>query len=169
MNKRVFAILAIVLVFAGCSKSKNEGCGLTEAQVTASASEIAVIQAYLTANSLTATQHSSGLFYTIVTAGTGTTTPAICSSITVKYTGRFLNGTIFDNNNNNVVPAQFLLGRLIPGWQKAIPLIKKGGSIKLYIPPSLGYGSQDVKNNAGVVVIPGNSTLIFDMDLLDVQ
>lgn len=169
MNKCFFAILAIVLFSAGCSKSGNDGCGLTEAQVTASASEIATIQSYLSTNGLTATQHSSGIFYTIVSAGTGTTTPAVCSSITVKYTGRLLNGTVFDNNNGNVVPAQFLLGQLIAGWQKGIPLIKKGGSIKMYIPPSLGYGSQDVRNGAGVVVIPGNSTLIFDMDLLDVQ
>jgi FKBP-type peptidyl-prolyl cis-trans isomerase FkpA len=169
MNKGFLAILAIVLVFAGCSKSDNEGCGLTEAQVTAPASEIATIQAYLTANSLTATQHSSGLFYSIVNPGSGTVAPAICSSISVKYTGRLTNGAVFDNNNNNAVPAQFLLGQLIPGWQKGIPLIKKGGSIKLYIPPSLGYGQQDVRNGAGVVVIPGNSIIVFDMDLLDVQ
>ncbi len=169
MNKCFFAILAIVLFSAGCSKSGSDGCGLTEAQVTASASEIATIQTYLSNNGLTATQHSSGIFYNIVSAGTGTTTPAVCSSITVKYVGRLLNGTVFDDNNGNVVPAQFLLGQLIAGWQKGIPFIKKGGSIKLYIPPSLGYGSQDIRNGAGVVVIPGNSTLIFDMDLLDVQ
>lgn len=169
MNKRVFAILAIVVFFAGCSKSKDEGCGLSEAQVTASASEIATIQTYLSSNGLTATQHSSGIFYNVVSAGTGTTTPAVCSSITVKYVGRFLNGSVFDDNNGNIVPAQFLLGQLIAGWHKGIPLIKKGGSIKLYIPPSLGYGPQDVRNGAGVVVIPGNSTLIFDVDLLDVQ
>jgi FKBP-type peptidyl-prolyl cis-trans isomerase FkpA len=169
MYKRFFAIFAIVCVFAGCSKSKD-GCGLTEAQVTASASEIAAVQAYLTANGLTATQHSSGFFYSIVTPGTGTITPAICSSLTVTYIGRLTNGTVFDNNNNNVTPAQFLLGQLIPGWQKGIPLIKKGGSIKLYIPPSLGYGAQDVRDpRTQAVVIPANSTLIFDMDLLDVQ
>ena len=60
------------------------------------------------------------------------------------------------------------LGELIPGWQKGIPLIKKGGEVKLYIPPSLGYGSQNV-TSGGVVVVPANSILIFDVQLADVQ
>lgn len=168
MNKRVFAILAIVLAFTGCSKSKDDACAFSEAQITASASEIANIQSYLTSNSLTATQHSSGLFFNISAAGTGTATPALCSNVTVRYTGKLLNGTIFDSSP--AAGVQFQLGQLIVGWQKGIPLVKKGGSIRLYVPPSLGYGSQNVTNpQTGAVVIPGNSTLVFDIDLLDVQ
>jgi FKBP-type peptidyl-prolyl cis-trans isomerase FkpA len=63
----------------------------------------------------------------------------------------------------------FVLGTLIDGWKIGVPLIKKGGQIRLYIPPSLGYGSSDVRDNQGRVIIPGNSILIFDITLIDLQ
>jgi FKBP-type peptidyl-prolyl cis-trans isomerase FkpA len=58
---------------------------------------------------------------------------------------------------------------LIEGWKIGLPLIQKSGKIKLYIPPSLGYGASDIKDNNGVVVIPANSMLIFDVSLVDFQ
>ena len=61
----------------------------------------------------------------------------------------------------------FVLGALIEGWKKGLPLIKKSGEIILYIPPSLGYGSQDYVNSDNVVVIPKNSMLIFTIKLKD--
>ena len=70
------------------------------------------------------------------------------------------NGSVFDQNQAGVT---FTLSQLILGWQKGIPLIKKGGSIKLYLPPSLGYGCN------AVGAIPPGSNLIFSIDLIDVQ
>jgi FKBP-type peptidyl-prolyl cis-trans isomerase FkpA len=61
------------------------------------------------------------------------------------------------------------LGQLIIGWQKGLPLIKSGGSITLFIPPSLGYGNQDIRNSSGAVIIPANSNLKFTIDLVSVQ
>jgi FKBP-type peptidyl-prolyl cis-trans isomerase FkpA len=88
----------------------------------------------------------------------------LCSQILISYKGTLKNGTVFDQQNNVI----FVLGSLIEGWKKGIPLLKKGGSIKLYIPPSLGYGGTDVRdNNSGQVVIPANSMLIFDVTLTD--
>jgi len=81
--------------------------------------------------------------------------------------GRLTNGTVFDQSPAGGTKT-FTLGGLIPGWQKGIPLISSGGKITLYIPPSLGYGSVDVKQN-NIVIIPANSILIFEIDLVAVS
>jgi FKBP-type peptidyl-prolyl cis-trans isomerase FkpA len=167
MKKLVFLLLAIPFVFTACSKSDTNGCNLSELEVTAPAAEIAAVQAYLTANSITAAQHPSGFFYSITAPGSGATA-SLCSVVTVKYAGRLVNGTLFDSHTP-ATGAQFQLAQLIAGWQKGIPLIQKGGKIKLYIPPSLGYGPNPVLDRLGNVSIPGNSILIFDIELVEVQ
>jgi len=62
----------------------------------------------------------------------------------------------------------FNLGGLIEAWKKGIPLIKPGGKIKLYCPPTLAYGSQVVRDGAGNTVIPANSILVFEVTLNNV-
>ena len=90
----------------------------------------------------------------INTPGTGDK-PTACSDVTVAYVGRLLNGNIFDQNTG----IAFNLSKLIAGWQEAIPLIAKGGSMTLYLPPTLGYGPN------AVGPVPANSNLIFDISL----
>jgi FKBP-type peptidyl-prolyl cis-trans isomerase FkpA len=167
MKKIVVMLVALSLSFvlASCSKSDDSGCNLTDPQIIAPASEVAAVQAYLTANTITATPHPSGFFYSIGVQGSGATS-GLCSTVTVKYTGRLTNGTIFDSNNTGI---QFQLGSLIAGWQKGIPLIQSGGKIKLFIPPSLGYGANPVRDGIGNILIPANSILVFDIELLAVQ
>lgn len=164
MTVRLLGVLAIFLAFTSCKKSNdNKGCGYTISTAVAPASEIANVQTYLSANNITATQHPSGLFYVINSQGSGMT-PGVCSGVKVKYVGRLTNGNTFDDSNpNNPNGITFTLGQLISGWQFGIPLIKPGGSITLYIPPSLGYGSQGSPPS-----VPGNSILIFDIQLIDV-
>ena len=159
------AFLSVATI--SCSKS-DKNCGYTDVNASASASEITTLQNYITANSISATQHSSGLFYTIDEAGTGNTA-SVCSNITVNYTGTLISsGTVFffffSTSGIN-----FVLGQLIVGWQKGLPLIKAGGKITLYVPPSLGYGAFDKTDGNGNVVIPGNSYLKFSISLLYVQ
>ena len=77
-------------------------------------------------------------------------------------------GTTFDSNQT-ADGIDFVLGLLIIGVQKAIPFVKPGGSITIYIPPSLGYGSEAIKDNNGIVILPANSFIKFDMALLSVQ
>ncbi|MBK7763635.1 MAG: FKBP-type peptidyl-prolyl cis-trans isomerase [Bacteroidetes bacterium] len=151
-----FSLVLLSLSIVNCNKNK---CDLVASSIVASAAEITAIQNHLTANGLTATQHSSGLFYDITNAGSGDN-PNLCSSVTVKYKGTLLNGFIFDQSTSNV---SFPLKQLIVGWQLGLPLLKKGGSIKLYVPPSLGYGSASQSG------IPANSTLIFTIDLVGVE
>ena len=147
-----------------CFKSDN-GCSFTDNNVVAPASEQAEVESYLSANNITsAEKHPAGFYYEIIGSGSGTK-PGLCSIITVGYTGTLTNGNVFDQQSS----LSFQLGSLIEGWRKGLPLIQRGGSIKLYLPPSLGYGNVPVKNAQDVVVVPANSILIFDIDLMDIQ
>lgn len=168
MKNLLILISCLPLFLSSCSKSDENKCIYTNSLLTASAAEIAYLQNYMTANSLTATQHSSGIFYTIENPGTGTTAN-VCSNVTVTYTGNLLsNGFLFDSNTT-AAGISFTLGQLIVGWQKGLPLIKSGGRIILYIPPSLGYGSSARNDSNGNVIIPANSYLKFTINLMFVQ
>ena len=157
-------LLSVLFLATGCFK-KDNGCSFTDNNTMAPASEVTAVENYLSSNGITtATKNPAGFYYQIVSPGNGPV-PTLCSSVNVGYTGKLTSGAVFDQQNSLV----FQLGSLIEGWRKGLPLIQKGGSIKLYIPPSLGYGPVDVKNNQGQVVIPANSILVFDIDLMDVQ
>lgn len=162
MISRLSILFLFSIVLVSCNKSTDNivGCTYTESGVVAPASEVATLQAYVTANRPNAIAHPSGFFYEIFSPGTGTVTPGVCSNIRVTYAGYFTNNFKFDES---ITGATFALGQVIVGWQKGIPLIKKGGSMNLYIPPSLGYGSTATPN------IPANSILIFSVQLVDVQ
>jgi len=88
-------------------------------------------------------------------------------TISVNYSGALENGTVFDASEKHGGPATFQIGvgQLIKGWDEGIPGMKVGGKRKLIVPPSLGYGSQNVGNG----LIPPNSTLFFEVELLSVQ
>ena len=140
-------------------------CTYIPCNLVAPTSEIQAVQNFLTSNNITATQHCSGMFYIIDADGSGKTAD-VCSGISVKYKGLLTNGTVFDEHSS---PVSFNLSELILGWKNGIPLIKPGGRIKLYIPPSLGYGSQVVYDGNGNPSVPANSILIFEIDLVSVQ
>ena len=163
MKRVVFVLLAVVSLSTGCFKD-DKGCSYTQSTTVAPASEQTMIEEYLAANSITATKHSSGMYYEVVQVGTGGS-PALCSSVQINYAGKLTNGSTFDSNTNAV----FTLGTLIDGWKKGLPMIQKNGRIKLYIPPSLGYGAVDIKDRDNNVIIPANSMLIFDITLLNFQ
>ena len=105
----------------------------------------------------------SGLLYKIENAGKGEAIKAT-DTVKVHYTGKLPNGKVFDSSVERGQPVEFQLNQVIPGWTEGLQLVKKGGKIQLVIPPSLGYGKQ----GAGAS-IPPNSTLIFDVEVLDVN
>lgn len=147
-----------ILVYSGCKK--NESC--TAKPV---GSEAPQIQAYAAANGITAIPHASGLYYEIIDPGSGTAA-SVNSKIVITYTGKLLNGHIFDQQtapNNTYDNPAWPLTDLIEGWQIGIPLIKKGGHIKLIIPSALAYGCR------GKGVVPGDAVLFFDIRLVDIQ
>jgi FKBP-type peptidyl-prolyl cis-trans isomerase FkpA len=156
--------LFFMLVFAtGCLK-KDSGCAYSPSNIVAPASEEQMVKDYLTANNIAANKHSSNMYYQILSQGSGSR-PDLCSRVLINYTGRLTSGSVFDQSNNAV----FELGALIEGWKVGLPLIAPGGSIRLFIPPSLGYGNTDVKDANGNVIIPKSSVLVFDISLLDVR
>lgn len=159
-------ILSCVLLLSACKKDANK-CAFSESPASASAAERTYIENYLAANSLPAFQHTSGIFYNITAPGSGAKAN-VCSVIRIKYYGYLFNGTAFDSYTNST-GISFVLGQLIAGWQKGLPLIAPGGSIILYIPPSLGYGAIEKRDANGNVVIPANSYLKFVIELMDVQ
>ena len=162
----LISALVIATILSSCLKGDTGYmCSYAPCSLVAPASEIQAVQNYLTSNSITATQHCSGMFFQIETEGSGKTAN-ICSGISVKYKGQLNDGTIFDQQ---IAPVSFNLSELINGWKNGIPLIKPGGRIKLYIPPSLGYGNQVVYDGNGNISVPANSILIFEIDLVAVQ
>ncbi|HTQ78881.1 MAG TPA: FKBP-type peptidyl-prolyl cis-trans isomerase [Thermoanaerobaculia bacterium] len=107
----------------------------------------------------------SGLKYTDLKPGTGEEAK-VGQVVNVHYTGWLENGTKFDSSLDRKQPFSFKLGagQVIEGWDKGVAGMKVGGKRKLVIPPGLGYGSQSVGG-----VIPPNSTLIFEVELLGVR
>ena len=87
------------------------------------------------------------------------------NTVTVHYKGMFLNGAVFDASYNRGEPFSFTIGQgsVIQGWEQGIPGMKVGGKRKLTIPPAMGYGT------TGSGPIPPNSTLVFEVELLNVQ
>ena len=104
----------------------------------------------------------SGLLYQVEKPGAGEA-PKDSDTVVVNYKGTLTDGTEFDNSYTRGEPLSFRLDGVIPGWTEGLKHIKKGGKIKLVIPPALAYGK------TGVPGIPANSTLVFDVELLDVK
>ena len=105
---------------------------------------------------------STGLLYKVEKAGTGEA-PKDTDTVVVNYKGTLIDGKEFDNSYSRGEPLSFRLDGVIPGWTEGLKNIKKGGQIKLVIPPELAYGK------TGVPGIPANSTLVFDVELLDIK
>ena len=122
--------------------------------------EKAKIQNYLSANStLDFVRQASGLYYLETKKGTGFT-PVAGDSAFVRYTGMFLNGTIFDSNATSAKLYSFVVGDNIPGFDEGISLIAVGGKATLLLPSSLGYGT------FGSYPIAGYTPLLFDIELV---
>jgi len=120
------------------------------------------MDAYLSENStLNFVKQPSGLYYAETLAGTGTS-PALLDSAWVKYTGKFVDGTVFDSNVVTGKLYAFIVGQNIVGFDEGVLLMKPGGKATLLIPSKLGYGT------AGNYSIPGYTPLVFDIELVKV-
>ena len=163
MKPTAFLFFGALLLLGACSKNdNNNSCDPTPPPLVATEAERTYLQLFVNASQFSAQQHPSGFFYEILVPGTGSVSPTICSTVQVTYIGTVINGSgaPFDQN---LTGTTFPLSNLIAGWQLGIPLLKKGGSIRLFLPPSLAYGS------SGQPGIPPNSYLRFDISLLDFQ
>jgi FKBP-type peptidyl-prolyl cis-trans isomerase FkpA len=158
--KRVVACFAVaVMMIVSCGK-KDSGC-----QPVPVVNERAQLIAYCNANGITYTEHTSGLFYQIIDPGTGVS-PTTTSTVSVVYTGKHFDNSIFDAAAN---PVTFSLSGVIDGWKIGVPLLKKGGRIKLIIPSALAYSCTGSALPNGQLVIQPNEPLFFDITLTDVK
>lgn len=103
----------------------------------------------------------SGLQYEVLKKGTGKS-PSADDKVKVHYHGTLTDGTVFDSSVERGEPIEFELKRVIPGWTEGLQLMKEGAKYKFYVPSKLGYGSRPQGK------IPPNSTLIFEVELIEV-
>ncbi|PKO37589.1 MAG: peptidylprolyl isomerase [Betaproteobacteria bacterium HGW-Betaproteobacteria-6] len=104
---------------------------------------------------------ASGIAITMLKEGNGAS-PQASDTVKVHYRGTLTSGQEFDSSYKRNEPAAFPLNRVIPCWTEGVQKIKVGGKAKLVCPPHLAYGSR------GVPGIPPNSTLVFEVELLDI-
>ena len=119
---------------------------------------------YLANNKIEAVPTETGLYYVVTEPGNGEK-PEVGKPVTMHYTGKLLNGTVFDSSVERDQPFQFVLGvgQVIPGWDEGVQLMSKGEKGLLYIPYYLAYGERDMGD------IPPFSNLIFEVELIDFE
>ncbi|GAB2650961.1 FKBP-type peptidyl-prolyl cis-trans isomerase [Vibrio panuliri] len=157
MNK--FIIPLVVLILAGFMiyRTWNNGKA-AEANFQAG-------QAFLTENGQKegVVTTESGLQYVVLAKGEGTEHPTKSNKVKVHYHGTLIDGTVFDSSVDRGEPITFGLGQVIAGWQEGLTYMTVGDKFRLFIPSTLAYGTK------GAGPIPPSATLIFDVELLDIQ
>ncbi len=106
---------------------------------------------------------ASGLQYKVLTQGKGKQ-PTATSNVTVHYTGKLIDGTVFDSSVERNEPATFAVNQVIPGWTEALQLMREGDKWMLYIPYDLAYGERGAGGQ-----IPPFAPLIFEVELIKVN
>jgi FKBP-type peptidyl-prolyl cis-trans isomerase FkpA len=152
-TKFLLMLFVVAGVVSSCSKDSYDA----EKQAK---EDDALIAEFVAKNNIDATKHSSGIYYQIISQGTGAAATS-ASTVGVTYEGRLLDGSQFDKSDKTIT---FPLTDVIQGWTIGVPLIKVGGRIRLIIPSTLGYG-----NRSPGPGIPKNSVLDFTIDLLHAQ
>ena len=170
--KKIFAMAVAALLMTGMAS-----CGGNETASTESTEETAVDygqqikdnknlgREFLEENAKndSVVQTKSGLQYMVLKEGTGAK-PGPTDEVTVHYTGKLLDGTVFDSSVDRGEPATFPLDRVIAGWTEGLQLMSEGSEYRFFIPSELAYGSQ----GSGDKILP-NATLIFDVKLIKVE
>lgn len=168
------AVMSIGLAFGACNKrekvSSDEGnsslVSENEAGDSMNADELIIEEEQIPAAEADASGYvttPSGLKYKVIKEGSGEH-PSPYSTVTVNYTGKLEDGTVFDSTDQHGQPISFPLNRVIPGWTEGLQLMQPGAIYEFVIPSNLAYGPQGVPG-----AIPPNATLIFDVELLGIQ
>ncbi|HDO06309.1 MAG TPA: FKBP-type peptidyl-prolyl cis-trans isomerase [Bacteroidetes bacterium] len=159
-TKDVYFAIKLVGVKTPQQMQAEESARLMKLQNTESKERVA----YLKKNNITVKPTKDGLYFIPEKPGKGRH-PKIGDRVSVHYTGYLLNGKKFDSSRDRGKPFEFTLGKhqVIPGWDEGIAMLRKGGTAKLIVPSSLGYGTR----NMGP--IPPFSTLVFDVELVNIQ
>ena len=166
VNKlKYFFLFFISSVVLYSCKPGSLHCSFDACATVAPVSEIQNVQDYVNNHSLVAFQHCSGLFYRIENSGS-VSAPTPCSNLSITYNTYFFSGSTLEQQTT---PVGISLGASIRAMRIAMPLIKAGGRIVFYVPPSLAYGAQEIRDQNGNIVIPANSYIVYEMNLVSVQ
>ena len=170
--KKIFTILmaaGLMMGMASCNNTSSEQTAeetTTEADYGQESKDNKTIgREFLEENAKndSVIQTESGLQYMVLKEGTGAK-PGPTDEVTVHYTGKLINGTVFDSSVERGEPATFPLNKVIPGWTEGLQLMSEGAKYRLFIPSERAYGEK----GAGEQILP-NSTLIFDVELIKVE
>jgi hypothetical protein len=156
MRTRLLAAITGLICLCGCSKP----VALDQAPPPEPPAAAAPSASAATNDMITT---PSGLKYMVLKKGTGNVSPNATNVVKVDYQGTLLDGTVFDSSYKRGTPATFPLSRVIRGWTEGLQLMKVGDKFKFQIPPELAYGSRARPG------IPANSTLVFEVELLEIQ
>ena len=160
--KGVMAIKDIMPAVEVEAKRKKEMAEREAMAKDMMAKEQPAMEKFMADNKITVKPTSSGLYYIETKKGTGGT-PNSTDLVTVHYTGKFLDGRVFDSSVERGQPAEFPLNQVIPGWTEGLQLMRKGGKANLLLPSAIAYGPQ---GNQG---IPPYSPLYFEVELIDIK
>jgi len=160
---KIILIISILLLCNGCNRSEETSRDTSHIPDTETETIVEKEQTKEIVKTNIEIKTKSGLIYIDEIIGSGDS-PTIGDKVKVHYTGTLEDGSKFDSSKDRDRPFDFPLGagRVIKGWDEGIATMRVGGKRKLIIPPELGYGSR------GVGPIPANSTLIFEVELLDI-
>lgn len=148
--KYILPLFILAITFSACKKKDTEKQAEKDEEI---------IQQYISDHGLNATATGSGLHVVIENPGTGLACTSN-SNVRVAYKGYYTSGSVFDQSSTSGI--EFNLQGVIKGWTEGIPYFKEGGNGILLIPSALGYGPE------GNSSIPGNTVLIFEVELIDV-
>jgi len=156
MKKITIILIALITIIGACKSTKN---------MTPQEKEARQLKKYLKENHIKTKPTESGLYYIETKKGDGAQAKA-GDVVKVHYTGKLLNGKVFDSSYDRGKPIEFKLGQgnVIKGWDEGIAKMKVGGKATLIIPSKLAYGSREIPN-----VIPAYSTLVFEVELVEIK
>lgn len=161
--KKIFFYAAAVAVMASCANKQSETTDTQVAEDTVVVEEVVEQQAvFVDTTGYTTT--ASGLKYKVVKEGTGAM-PKAEDTVEVHYTGKLLNGTVFDSSVERGETISFPLNGVIKGWTEGLQLMKEGAKYEFIIPPYLAYGERGTPGGP----IGPNATLYFEVELFKVK
>ena len=164
MILRISVTTAAALCLLGCNQAPpTTGENNASSNAPAAAPVTSSVPATNAVSAATKTT-ASGLKYQILKQGNGTVSPKATDTVKVHYHGTLLDGTVFDSSVERGEPVSFPLNGVIAGWTEGVQLMKVGDKFRFEIPPDLAYGAE-----GHPPVIPPNSTLVFEVELLAIE
>ncbi len=167
MKKLIVLILSAIGIFGYLSCSKTAPVPTTPPCTPKAVSSDSAALISFAGDSIALTRDSTGLYYHIIDSG-NSKKPTTNSLLYVTYTARLMDNFAFDSASNSYLMGA-PLSQLIAGWQIGMPKIGVGGHIQLFIPSALAWGCNGLVTSGGLIVVPPDAPVYFDVQLLDVN